>query len=174
MKKDVYLNPIRMFWSALFLLLAAVFFSMAIHQGSQGDWVKFMLCIVCTTPFFILMLIIRKREFTTTWKWIKRDRLLEIEFRFNYAGIWFGLFQWIFLGLHRRSKLIFQTQVHPGNKTRVPIHRRFRSSPHGYSSSGIYAEDTLRTAYTDWRDSNTYYSIKGRLVYIRAILPDKH
>ena len=160
-----------MFWSALFLLLAAVFFSMAIHQGSQGDWVKFMLCIVCTTPFFALMLIMRKREFTTSWHW---GLPLDLEFRFNYAGIWFGLFQWIFLGLHRRNKILFQTKVYSGK--RVPIHRRFKETNHhhGYSSSGIYSESTKRTIYTDWRDSNTYYSIKGRLVYIRAILPDKH
>jgi hypothetical protein len=173
MKKDVYLNFAKMFWSALFLLLGTIFISTAIYQLSQGDWMTSLICIVAPLPFFILILIIRKREFTTTLRRTGWGNL-NLEFRFNYAGMWFGLFQWIFLGIHQRSKMIFQTKVYSGNYTRIPIHRRFRDSHHGYSSSGIYSEDTLRTTYTDWRDSYTYYSIKGKRLYIRASLPDKY
>ena len=175
MKKDVHLNFNKTFWSALFLLLATVFAYLAIHQGMQKDWIGLLLCVIAPLPFLILVLIVRKREFTASWirggnKWWP----CELDLRFNYAGLWFWLFQRIFLNLHKRNKITYQSKVHPGNKTRVPIHRRFRSSYHGYSAAGIYSEYTKRTGYTDWRDGNTYYSIKGRLLYIRVVLPDQY
>ncbi len=156
MKKDVYLNFSKMFGNALFLLLAAVFVYLAVHQGMQNNWVEFLLCVIAPAPFFVLMLIIRKREFSII---VDRWLPLMIEVRFYHASIWFGLFQWIFLGIHKRNKIIYKSRVAPGKK---------------YSYSGIYSEDTKRTAYTDWREGNTYYTIRGRRLYITSVLPDRY
>lgn len=153
MKKDVYLNFSRMFWSALLLMLAAIFISLAIHQASLGEWTKCMLCIVAPLPFFILALIVRRREFTTACYW--KGWPLIFEMQFNYAGMWFGIFQWIFIGLHKRNEIIFKSKVVRGTE---------------YTSSGIYEETTKRTVYNTWKGGNAYYRIKGRLLHINATL----